>query len=372
MLCSFNNLDIDSDFGKGITTEQLLAVLQQIPEDKIESCRKNIVDAIVYTAGLSLTRQSFDLMKRHNMIGDWIRMLYETESEDDVDRFLSGQTLQARWMESITPELGRYNQQRQKRQRVIAMRQAQIAQRRLAAATAAGGRSKVCALFLDNEPYNFIGCNQVADLECLLIPDQLKQKQDLYDSLVQKDEFLGEQTHRESLHEKTYFNFEISEIGPGIEQEHLDKIRQWTTDHSCSKMLFFFDWDRTLSVCEGCDMFPFTTAHYAEVYMSFLMGGKTRWAMLKKFFNDLRRIYSKRVEYYVITNNGFCTDKHDTNKVQAAYFDKFLKMVCMLFGDDFPEDHLICMHVKRKQIDHSSGIAAKVQVIQKIMSTYEN
>jgi len=396
ILCDLQGMHIDSDFKDQMTIDQLFAIIQKIPEGKIESCRKNIADAIAYTAGLELSRQSFDFMSRHNMIGDWIRALYMTYEKDNVDQFFTDY-LPPQWIQVMRPELNKYyqqqirKQQQQQRQPVQAMKGSSIEARnstkqkqQRAAPTAAGGNSKVCALFLDNEEYNFRGCNRVPNLECLLIPNNSEgvkrtgqRDSDLYDSLVQKDEFIGEDEHRESLHDKKFFKFSKSEIGPGIEEQHLDTIRQWTADHkdSCSKMLLFFDWDRTLSRCEGCDMSPFTAAFYknfAHVYMSFLMGGKTRWGLLMKLINELRQMYGAKLEYYVITNNDYCTDKYDERAEQAAHFSSFLTMVRMLFGQDFPEEHLICMpvEIRKKRATYSSLIAPKVQTIQQIMSRH--
>lgn len=106
----------------------------------------------------------------------------------------------------------------------------------------------------------------------------------------------------------------------GFTERHINIVYTWINTHSHNKenpLYLIFDWDRTLSVLEGFDTnyklinqiyddeYTEKNEYKSQVYhdiLEYLMGGKIRHDMLKKFFSDICENH-KNVEILVITSN---------------------------------------------------------------------
>jgi len=227
--------------------------------------------------------------------------------------------------------------------------------------------------FVDNEQSNFKGSSSLGDhLLTILIDNDEKpvvftdstifqrlstdypNDKELYFRWLQStQELYGTEKIQENV--QRYCLYKQTEINLGITSSHLEEIRHWIEDSlkktTNSKCLLFLDWDRTLSCCEGIYIEPFQVSSglTQQCFLSFLLGGKSRYKLLQTTFKEWKEKYGSNLEYYVITNNGYCTDPNDTNVTEASYFGLFLRMVRLLFGNEFPDDHLLCMTTLMKK-----------------------
>ncbi len=131
----------------------------------------------------------------------------------------------------------------------------------------------------------------------------------------------------------------------GIQQEHIDKLVEWIQNtKDINSRYAFFDWDRTLSMCEGTtlpidaltqkniansDAYKFYKVKHPDqsdverenrIYedMSiYLAGGNARLQMLRDMFNML---HNNSIKIVILTNNGACV-----KKTQSLYFMKLAR-----------------------------------------------
>jgi hypothetical protein len=128
----------------------------------------------------------------------------------------------------------------------------------------------------------------------------------------------------------------------GVRKEHINVLKNWILDtgHLTTRVAFF-DWDRTLTMCEGLIM-PLTAhthPNIADAYKMYkvivagtdeerenkiyedmsiyLAGGNKRLKMLRKMFDML---HDRGIKIVILTNNGSCV-----NKKQEEYFYKLAK-----------------------------------------------
>jgi hypothetical protein len=97
----------------------------------------------------------------------------------------------------------------------------------------------------------------------------------------------------------------------GFNKEHAKQLLERVKRGE--KLIAIFDWDRTLNVVEGVRLPPkgYTFAQYKINpldAMEYQMGGKERFAWLKKMFKQL---YENKIPVFVITSNKLCTTTKD-------------------------------------------------------------
>jgi hypothetical protein len=117
-------------------------------------------------------------------------------------------------------------------------------------------------------------------------------------------------------YEKEYFG--------GLPNSELENITKMANDGEIVSVIF--DWDRTLSICEGFFNIELVIQHYNmdvheylfEYLIPYLLGDETRKHHIQSMFNAL----SKNVDYvFIITNNP---EKH--METMVSEFLKYLKM----------------------------------------------
>ena len=129
------------------------------------------------------------------------------------------------------------------------------------------------------------------------------------------------------------------DIKSGIQAEHIAELEQWfkRTIHN-EKRYAFFDWDRTLSMCEGVVIIPTanTDQNIVKAYAQYgiiipdnnedrayedmsiyLAGGDKRLHMLRQMFTMLRE---NGITIIILTNNGACV-----TPTQAEYYKKLVR-----------------------------------------------
>lgn len=234
---------------------------------------------------------------------------------------------------------------------------------------------RVCALFIDNDADNFQGYETVQGLSIMHIPETPRRLDAVayYKTLVRKGQItLGSQPAK---YQSVFLDGKEWEFGPGIQKRHLQSIQAWVDKNTrmCSNIKLFFDWDRTLSQSEGCDIRFFNEDNvqiFGAAYLSFLMGGRKRLETLSDFFRKLKQQpYGDKIEYYVITSNRYCTERDHKNSKIAVYFYNFLTMVRMVFGESFPEKNLICTTAYTIPFTDDILIkkAGKIRIIENIL-----
>jgi hypothetical protein len=127
------------------------------------------------------------------------------------------------------------------------------------------------------------------------------------------------------------------DVKSGIRKEHITALKHWIIDTThAPKRYAFFDWDRTLTMCEGVILPERAHAlpNIADAYKQFnvpngtetqiyedmsiyLAGGAKRLAMLRSMFDLLN---DKGINIVLLTNNGACV-----SATQKLYFEKLAR-----------------------------------------------
>lgn len=173
-------------------------------------------------------------------------------------------------------------------------------------------------LFVDNEQNHINTVGTCPGISTLKIPSI-----HMYEPL---NEFTPDDNlSPEGLEAKRFMQLAIGsddyDYTSGIQQGHVDQIVAWASSGLPDKKVLF-DFDRTLSMCEGIVCLkPKHGALFkglgianmrlsfpdyditAEGFINYLCGGTGRVDMLKSMFNTL---YENNVAIYVLTNNECC------------------------------------------------------------------
>ena len=115
----------------------------------------------------------------------------------------------------------------------------------------------------------------------------------------------------------------------GFDKRHIDIVNAFIKAHDRddAPLYLIFDWDRTLSVCEGVLFLPddynelITENDLYHDMLKLLMGGEKRFLMLKKFFTQICK--TPKLQILVITANPSAEIGSETR-------EKFLNMLQLL------------------------------------------
>jgi hypothetical protein len=226
--------------------------------------------------------------------------------------------------------------------------------------------SKYNTLFFDNDPKNFKGFSGYNNLNILIddsIPNEhikkyVDPKERNWSIFLNSFRFNGIPFANELKPkldpDNKYINaFATNSFGEkytpveGFTEIHTKIVYNWINSHNKENPLYLiFDWDRTLSVCEGFAInyqlinqiyngkYTENDEYNPEVYnhiLEYLMGGKRRHDMLKNFFNDICENH-KNVEILVITSN---TSAAESNKKRINFFNMVKLLIPCLTKDSF-------------------------------------
>ena len=148
---------------------------------------------------------------------------------------------------------------------------------------------------------------------------------------------------REGIREESY------DKRSGIQEEHVDQLKEWVIHNRHTKMLGVFDFDRTLTMMEGGHFVGTSLASWketmsqslgdtdkhrldtftAEGFAEYLAGGSKRLQMLQDMFDFL---YKHSVKCFLLTNNTACMESRGLLKelVQVYTKNRPIKVVCGL------------------------------------------
>lgn len=220
--------------------------------------------------------------------------------------------------------------------------------------------SKYDTMFFDNESTNFNGFNNENILKILIddkIPNQhimkyvIPQKRTwtiyansfylieipLAYEMIQLDENNKYKNNKYINALKTNSFGEKYTPVEGFTERHINIVYTWINLHKENPLYLIFDWDRTLSVCEGFDTnyklindiykgkYTKNDEYKSQVYhdiLEYLMGGKIRHDMLKNFFSDICEKH-KNVEILVITSNPSAAESN----IKRIHFFNMVKLL---------------------------------------------
>jgi hypothetical protein len=148
---------------------------------------------------------------------------------------------------------------------------------------------------------------------------------------------------REGIREESY------DKRSGIQEDHVDQLKEWVIHNRHTKILAVFDFDRTLTMMEGGHFVGTSMRSWKETmkqslsesdaqsledftvegFAEYLAGGAKRLAMLQDMFDFL---YKHSVKCFLLTNNTACMDSRGLLKelVQVYTKNRPIKVVCGL------------------------------------------
>jgi hypothetical protein len=175
--------------------------------------------------------------------------------------------------------------------------------------------SKYNTLFFDNDPKNFKGFSGYNNLNILIddsIPNEhikkyVDPKERNWSIFLNSFRFNGipfanelkTKLDPDNKYIDTFVsNSVIEKYNPveGFTDRHIDIVNHWINAHNVEEQLhLIFDWDRTLSVCEGFRISDYiihdiynNNYDMRQLYndmLEYLMGGKDRYLLLQNFSN---------------------------------------------------------------------------------------
>ena len=147
----------------------------------------------------------------------------------------------------------------------------------------------------------------------------------------------------------------------GFTERHINIVKQWINAHGKENDLYLlFDWDRTLSVCEGIvyvndkyieTLYP-TKQNILPDILNLLIGSQERYDMLKSFFNEICEIPNLHI--LVITANP-SAQKSNIN------YRNFFEMVKLLIPC-LTEERFLCSSSSSKSIEFNKYRDSKKHV----------
>lgn len=216
-------------------------------------------------------------------------------------------------------------------------------------------------MFFDNDFNNFNGFNDSINI---LIDDRIPNQivRDYYTTIIPKEipfAKMVQQINDKNYHHNKYINtlvhHEMAEKHipvEGFTERHINIVKKWINVHGKKNDLYLlFDWDRTLSVCEGIifmndkyiDRFytPDTKQNILPDILNLLIGSQARYDMLKSFFNEICEIPNLHI--LVITANP-SAQKSNVN------YSNFFEMVKLLIPC-LTEERFLCSSSSSKIIE---------------------
>ena len=209
-------------------------------------------------------------------------------------------------------------------------------------------------MFFDNDLNNFNGFNDSINI---LINDSIPNQivRDYYvnsnTSIPKQIPFakIVQEINQSNNHNNQYINvlvdhgmYEMHIPVEGFTERHINIVKKWiNAPRKKNDLYLLFDWDRTLSVCEGIVFMsiPFINRYYSDNkdhllpdILNLLIGGQERYDMLKKFFNEICQI--PNLQILVITANP-SAENTDVN------YRNFFEMVKLLIPC-LTEEHFLC------------------------------
>jgi len=222
--------------------------------------------------------------------------------------------------------------------------------------------SKYNTLFFDNDPKNFKGFDD-NNLNILIddsIPNEhiidMQQKMPLQFVNTPFPTKLKENSEHNNPYINALLYYKETETPmpvEGFNKRHIDIVNHWINAHKTDKPLYLiFDWDRTLSVCEGFrmlsdeqnDFFYGENYNDNQIYndmLIYLMGGEERYLMLQHFLNAMCK--KPNIRILVITANPSADKKH-------MNYDKFFNMAKLLIPC-LEKEHFLCSSSSSKFIE---------------------
>lgn len=222
-------------------------------------------------------------------------------------------------------------------------------------------------MFFDNDSNNFNGFND--SINILIddkIPNELVQKNNiskLKPEILQKIQIpfakMVQEINNSNNHNNKYINalvsYNMNEKHMPVEgftERHINIVNKWINAHGEKNDLYLlFDWDRTLSVCEGI---VFMNDKYIDRFythdtkqnilpdiLNLLIGSQARYDMLKSFFNEICEIPNLHI--LVITANP-SAQKSNIN------YRNFFEMVKLLIPC-LTEERFLCSSSSSKSIE---------------------
>lgn len=219
-------------------------------------------------------------------------------------------------------------------------------------------------MFFDNDLNNFIGFNDSINIWIDdTIPNQILRDYDLkstptkipFAKMVQQINKSNNQYINALV---KYNKYEKLIPVEGFTERHIDIVKKWINAHNNAgnknDLYLLFDWDRTLSVCEGI---IFMKDEYINRYyngdskhhilpdiLNLLIGGEERYDMLKKFFNEICDI--QNLQILVITANP-SAQKSNVN------YRNFFEMVKLLIPC-LTQERFLCSSSSSKSIEFNN------------------
>lgn len=189
--------------------------------------------------------------------------------------------------------------------------------------------------FYDDDKNNFIG-NQFENLECILI-DTNK-----HHPLIKKKKFHPQLYFYEYIKkypsEREFLTFSFKNIqitydenlqNNGLEEYHIEELKNWCSKNKYFKKIVFFDWDKTTSIKNGFIFIEKYSKIELKAYLYFLLGGKERFKNLQKLFSFLNK---NKVEFYILTNNSGAINSRKLFLDMIRLIDKKFKSSNLLYG----------------------------------------
>jgi hypothetical protein len=132
----------------------------------------------------------------------------------------------------------------------------------------------------------------------------------------------------------------LNSTGQGISIKEMKQIIKWSNKHSIKSRIVFFDWDKTISVCNGIFLpentnkqYNFTNDFSPVDIAQYLAGTKERFDALQFMFFHLRK---NGVDCKIFTNNGW------GNLVKGREQDfQFFLNIARVFDPQMKDDDII-------------------------------
>ena len=125
----------------------------------------------------------------------------------------------------------------------------------------------------------------------------------------------------------------LNSTGQGISIKEMKQIIKWSNKPSIKTRTVFFDWDKTISVCNGIFLPENTNDFSTTDIAQYLAGTKERFDALQFMFFHLRK---NGVDCKIFTNNGW------GNLVKGREQDfQFFLNIARVFDPQMKEDDII-------------------------------
>ena len=197
--------------------------------------------------------------------------------------------------------------------------------------------------FYDNDKSRFTGISEFMKkkIKCIHIddtePNKIFGKNNYFLNLYSFEDFYYKEYIKKFKHKSVHLKklahrypeitIEEKVSSNGIDTLDIKELKIWSSMENNNLKKIFFDWDRTLSVCDGFYSIEKYTKKELEEYIMFLFGGPKRFEEIQKLFEFLHKHH---VKIYILTNNNAASIK---NKKRRIFFLKIISFLDPLFYD---------------------------------------